>query len=467
MMHPTRSLRNRLSRAWLVVLAGLAFLAWCSWDSSPAGWKAPAASCPTVFLAHEQAADGVPMAGEPFPLRERSRLLAALGVDRWHAEGFRGRGVKVAVLDSGFRGFRSHLGAALPARVTWKSFRADGNLEAKDSQHGILCGEVLHVLAPEAELLLANWEPDRPDQFLAAVRWARAQGARVISCSVIMPSWSDGEGGGPVNQALAQVLGTGDRATDALCFASAGNTAERHWSGVFHAGRGGLHEWQPGQTGNRLTPWGTDQVSVELYGPSASRFDLRVRDTATGKEVGRSTSGREADRGWNVVRFQPKANASYWVQVGLKRGQPGPFHLVVLGGGLAYATPNGSIPFPADNPDVVAVGAVLTDGTRATYSSCGPNSRQLKPDLVAPVPFPSSWRPRPFAGTSAAAPQAAALAALCWSRHPDWTPTMVRQALRGAAHDLGPPGHDWETGYGQIALPTEKSAPPAHIASAP
>ena len=76
-----------------------------------------------------------------------------------------------------------------------------------------------------------------------------------------------------------------------------------------------------------------------------------------------------------------------------------------------------------------------------------------KPDLVAPVPFPSLWRPRPFSGTSAASPQAAGLASLVWSKHPDWTAAQVWTALRQAAHDLGPPGHDYETGYGLIHLP--------------
>jgi subtilisin family serine protease len=63
------------------------------------------------------------------------------------------------------------------------------------------------------------------------------------------------------------------------------------------------------------------------------------------------------------------------------------------------------------------------------------------------------WRERPFTGTSAAAPLAAALAALWWSRHRDWTADQVRKAMRSAARDLGPPGHDWETGYGLIHLP--------------
>src|SRR5262249_31737815 len=100
---------------------------------------------------------------------QRARLLDHLGARPWRQAGQRGRGVKVAVLDSGFKGYRSFLGKALPERVQARSFRIDGNLEARDSQHGILCGEVIHTLAPEAELLFANWEPESPERFLDAV----------------------------------------------------------------------------------------------------------------------------------------------------------------------------------------------------------------------------------------------------------------------------------------------------------
>ena len=192
--------------------------------------------------------------------------MQRLGADRWHAAGYRGAGVKIAILDSGFRGYRDFLGGILPAKVTVRSFRNDGNLEARDSQHGILCAEVIRAVAPEAELLFANWEPDRPDKFLEAVRWAKQQGAKIISCSLIMPSWSDGEGGGAVDEGLAGLIGEGKAPGDLLCFASAGNTAQRHWSGTFRANAEGYHEWYTGEAGNDLLPWSTDRVSVELYG---------------------------------------------------------------------------------------------------------------------------------------------------------------------------------------------------------
>src|ERR1051325_9338401 len=161
------------------------------------------------------------------PTLERREHLANLGALRWHQDGRRGKGVKIAVLDSGFRDYRQFLGKGIPASVKTQSFRKDGNLEARDSQHGILVAEVLHAVAPEADILFVNWEPDDAQAFLDAVRWAKAQGAKILSCSLIMPSWSDGEGGGEVHKALAEIMGE-----RMLFFASAGNAAQRHWCGV-------------------------------------------------------------------------------------------------------------------------------------------------------------------------------------------------------------------------------------------
>jgi subtilisin family serine protease len=422
--------------------------------------EAQPSAYPSVPAAEEATPDTLAPPSKYAPALARKQHLARLGVERWHAAGFRGQGVKIAVLDSGFRGYRQFLGTALPAHVTVRSFRQDGNLEARESQHGILCGEVLHALAPEAELLFANWEPDRPESFLAAARWARAEGARVISCSLIMPSWSDGEGGGPVNEALAEVVGSGHEPGNLLCFASAGNTAHRHWSGPFQPDSAGFHQWRSGTAGNVITPWETDRVSVELYGHGASRYEVQVRDLTTGKPAGRSTVRAQRGRGdasCVVVRFLPQHRHQYEVRVRARRGSADapsePFHLVVLGGGLSCTTSKGSIPCPADGRAVQAVGAVDGAGKRQHYSSCGPNSPLPKPDFVAEVPFPSLWRDRPFAGTSAAAPQAAGLAALWWSRYPGWSAKDVAAAMRAAAVDLGPPGHDAETGYGRLALP--------------
>ena len=363
----------------------------------------------------------------------RARLLADMGVPEWHGKGWRGQGVKVAILDSGFRGYKTHLGEALPDHVTARSFRADGNLEAKDSEHGILCGEVVHAIAPEAELLFANWEAEQPEQFLEAVRWARREGARIITCSLIMPTWSDGEGGGSVHKALTEAIGNGDQSEDVLFFACAGNTAQRHWGGPFHDGGDGWHEWVPGQTDNLIRPWEGEKPSVELCWRPGAVYALSVQDLTTEHEAGRCETKIGESHCCSAVKFNPEVGHTYTARVRLVRGAPGSFHLTVLGGGLAETTLQGSVAFPADGGEVIAVGAEDQEGRRQQYSSCGPNGALIKPDFAAVVPFPSLWRTRPFSGTSAAAPQAAGLAALLESAHPDWPAARSRQSLLRAA----------------------------------
>jgi hypothetical protein len=306
---------------------------------------------------------------------------------------------------------------------------------------------------------------------------------------VIMPCWSDGEGGGEIHQTLSRHLGAGNARGDLLCFASVGNTARRHWSGPFHANGKGYHEWTTGASDNPLTPWGEEEVSVELCCPLGATYEITIYDSAKETAVARSVASEGKGRGGAVVHFLPQSDRTYHVRVRLVRGKAGLFHCVALHSELEYATANGSICFPADGPEVIAVGAVNKQGQRAAYSACGPNSGQPKPDLVAPVPFLISWPSRPgkgdrttkarspgpgkgdrtaqtkspvpfsqrsFSGTSAAAPQAAGLAALLWSRNPDWTAKQIRRTLEKSARDLGPVGHDYETGYGLIQLPLKK-----------
>jgi len=376
------------------------------------------------------------------PLACEATLLQ--DVRPWHRLGQRGQGVTVAILDSGWKGWREARGKILPADLRTKSFRQDGQLEARDSLHGLLCAEIVHTLAPEARLLLVNWEPDVPRSFLAAVRWARSQGARIFSCSMIMPGWSDGEGGGPIHDELARLLGE-----DALFVASAGNTALRHWGGAFDPDRGGWHQWQPGLSENELQPYDSE-IRVELVHGEEAVYDLVVVDRLNGAIVGRSRSTGNGSR-HAAVRFLAEEDRRYALRVGRVRGT-GRFHLTVLGASLADYTPEGSIPFPGDGAKVLTVAASDERGERLAYSSCGPVGPTPKPDLAARVPVPVKGRPLvPFGGTSAAAPQVAGIAALLWSAEPRLNARQVRERLTQQTAGQGK-RHDPKLGYGMLQL---------------
>jgi len=398
-------------------------------------------------------------AAAPAGIRSQQESLEVLGAPSWQAAGYQGQGIRIAVLDTGFRGYRSHLGQCLPRKLECRSFRRDGNLEARNSEHGILCGEILHTIAPNADLLFANWEDDQPKQFLEAVAWARSRGARIISCSLIMPSWSDGEGGGDIERRLQRLLGKGGSSGDALFFASAGNTALRHWRGPFRAGPGGWHEWRAGRSENTLGPWTTEPISVELYCRGTATYDLRIED-AGGRIVAPGVNGTDGLRAWSIVKFEPKSGSNYRVKVRLASGDPGEFHLVALGASLSETVASGSVCCPADAQSVIAVGAMAVSGETFPYSSHTPTLTHTKPELMAIVPFASSWRSRPFSGTSAAAPQAAGAAALYWSRFPMKSASDVKEALYQAALRLPAATSSAETPKSsQVVLPSLGSPP--------
>ena len=406
---PTSTFSSRVIRGFCASKLLLLLLLQQFSGSSPSLAEPPA----RVAVANgvQGVSDAAPWVSDP----EQRAQLFELGVKPWFERGYFGQGMKVAILDSGFQGYRAFLGKGLPVAVQVQSFRKDGNLEARASQHGMLCAEVIHTLAPEAKLLFANWEPNEPATFLEAVRWARRQGAQLVSCSCIMPNWSDGEGGGAIHEELTRILGTGKNQGDMVFFGCVGNTARRHWHGSFQPDANGFQQWSNGQRDNELKPWGSGQVSVELYCRPGAKYELFIHDHTTGTEAAHTMSSYAGGICSSAARFDPQANHAYTVRLRLAEGKGGPFHLTALQSDLGRYHSEGSICFPGDGGLVIAVGAVDRNGLRKAYSACGPNSGLPKPDLVAPVPFISHLRKQHFAGTSAADPDLHAIAST-WIR---------------------------------------------------
>ncbi len=110
--------------------------------------------------------------------------------------------------------------------------------------------------------------------------------------------------------------------------------------------------------------------------------------------------------------------------------------------------------YPAAYPGVVAVGATGQDGYRAAYSDTGSYVALVAPggggdsttDAVPVLQAGGGYMAE--LGTSFAAPQVAAAAALILSVNPNLTPDEVTELLTGSATGLGPPGDNIEYGAG-------------------
>ncbi len=114
--------------------------------------------------------------------------------------------------------------------------------------------------------------------------------------------------------------------------------------------------------------------------------------------------------------------------------------------------------FPADVETVLAVGAVGSDGDKASFSSPGPTADgRFKPDVAAPGASlyvgKSNGNIIKGSGTSFASPILAGLAAGIWQAYPDMTSLQLLDVMKQAGSQVSTP--DSELGYG---IPTFQRA---------
>ena len=401
---------------------------------------------------------------KPFPMVVTTEGVAKTGADTWHGvTAYRTtEKAKVCILDLGFQGYSGLLGTELPSSVTVRSFRADGDIEAGEV-HGAACAEIVHDMAPDADLFLVNFGTE-VEQHLA-VDWIIGQGVKVISYSVGWFNAGDGKGTGPICNDVKKVYDAG-----IIWCNSAGNDGENHWEGTF-SDSDADHWMNFSDTDEHLMVYGSECYAYmnwddwgtwngTNYSGSNNDYNLYLYywSGGTWNWIDSSTRSQNGND-WPTESVGAYASAPvYWALYVYKSSASRNCKLEIFTVGnnyiYEYNVPAGSIDIPADSPYAVAVGATdcISDALHS-YSSRGPtHDGRVKPDFTAPSGVTTqTYGYRNFYGTSASAPHMAGAFGLIGGKTP-FSASQIKTILEGRSLDLGTSGKDNLYGIGRLKL---------------
>ncbi len=382
-------------------------------------------------------------------------------------EGVRGQGVKVAVIDYGFKGADELLGE-MPARWWYYDYTGEG-IYAGDSVHGTACAEIVHDMAQEAELYLYK-VGDLVDLENAKDRCIRND-IDIINHSAGWFGTGIGDGRGDACDIVNDAADNG-----ILWVNSAGNDAQSHYYGFWSdydsddwfnfSGEDETLEFEA-EKGDEIrvfltwNDWPISQQDYDLYLVFENvSGDLEFVDESTD-----SQSSYSYNPPVEQIEYTVERSGEYGIVVRSEDdARPRRLKIWSLNHDFEeYSVAENSIGSPADARGAMSVGAVHYDyydlGWVAGYSSRGPTTDgRFKPELVAPsgvstVSYGESEFFYGYTGTSAAAPHVAGAAALIKSANPSYSRTQLWDALIEATVDIGDRGRDNDSGYGKLVLP--------------
>ncbi len=408
-----------------------------------------------------------------------------------------GAGVTVAVVDVGFGNLSAEVAAgALPAGTTVTSLN-NSCPNVNSTEHGTAVAEIVHQMAPGAKLQLYCIADTTG--FQQAEQDIVSHGIPIVNSSLSFPGDSRGDGTGDATSAAATVQAA--RKAGVLWIASAGNSAQDHWSGTFGDGdRDGYTDLNgtgtaneqdavvvpPGQSGLAYLTWDQwpqSSAPVTLVAtpfkcdPSGCQSSTLVKipcPVPNSCSVAQPTGSRPV-LSLNLPDNTTSNNFEWVIQVKQGSGTPGVRYDLsyygdvgpsLLWGKSATRAAAGSVDSPASSPYALAVGAAnVANKSLEAYSSQGPTiDRRVKPDITGFDNVASNLDQfSSFSGTSAGAPHVAGAAALIKSANSNLDAAALQAQLESRATGIAagaPPTN--QLGHGLLALgPVPPVSPPA------
>ena len=407
------------------------------------------------------------------PIEPNLHEVVSEGVERIRAQVYRsgqfgGRGTKVGVIDIGFVGVpslqgRGELPNLHPRDFTREGIYETGSLSERASVHGSACAEIVHDVAPDAEIYLykvndiCTWELAKD----AAIQ----AGLDIVSVSLSFPVTGFGDGTGLACEIVDDAF-----QNNVLWVNSAGNYAQKRISARLSDPDGnGFHNFSRDieivklngvRVDSEIEAWLTwnewpltsNDYDLLLYkiGTDGSADLVAVGDT-------KQLQSRPVEHLVHTIREAGSYGFAIWGE-----SFAGATHFKLfsenhdLDGTVSFT---GSVSTPGDARGALTVGAMhhrqWTTGPIADYSSQGPTfDGRIKPDLVAPAGVSTiSYGTEGYDGTSAASPHVAGAAALLKSSDPvHYNARNLYDALVGSTVDMGDWGPDNVYGHGRLDM---------------
>jgi subtilisin family serine protease len=407
------------------------------------------------------------------PMETVSEGRDAINATKFVLDGIDGSGIKIAVLDKGFKGYLDLQNRGeLPRKLTTVDF-TNGQQSINPSvgdTHGSACAEIIYDIVPAAEMYL--FKVDNQVNFQNALAYCSTNSIKIVSCSIgfdVPDSFMAGGGGIDTN------IDTNLTDNKFLSVVAAGNEADHTWFGSF----------QNSGTNYTKFPNGSDFLIVNVPADAditlmwddytgTSIYNMYVYDQYN-NEIGHTNFVQNPDK--KVVFNNHTRPNRLKIRIFQNQDTSSPngrYMRLVFSKGNSSGdvvenpidrNPESSLCMPADARNALSVGAVNVSnygsGPIAYYSSRGPvrNPLLLKPELVGPTGVTTaSLGYRSFGGTSAATPHVAGAAALLLSLSTGTTISDLKDQVVGYARQIQS-SPDCTYGNGKLVLDTNLVPP--------